>query len=365
MRELVYYILLFSLITIHLYAPNSSAQFKILEGLVSPAKITEVTERLSKWPQIYRKRFFENLSQIREKIIEDTKPQKGIFKRQIIPPKYKSFEEGFIKVFNRLDEIVKSFEYPVYKGRRINATSEDVRRFYEQENPRIEGTIERVFNGRKMILRKDLLEKAKQWSERFSHNLTTETSGRFIFAVRRNVLEMIDFVPISCFSLSTLYRDHEKDKSIKLHIDKLRSISNYPEIFGYDPSLEIKLDYKGEITLANYHSHFLDSEYQQSPSSSDFKEHGPSYNILFTPGKDGRSPRFIIYNMDSGEYLDVGENQLYDFNNGKPKKIRKQKGVKSPKKKAEQSKKKPQGEKTRKRKRTLSTRGSKCSATFE
>jgi hypothetical protein len=193
-------------------------------------------------------------------------------------------------------EFISSLQAPLEPGshsRRINASKQDVIAFLETypERPADwdQHTSEQEFMDadgelKTYFMPDFVMGKLDAWILQSSHDVTTEVSGYFVTKKHDGGLMIVDFLPQASLSESVEYR---RDQLTKTHgretadkrigqsqIDSLVQPKNsfVADVIGFEAFNPLQdAQYRPEGLTIPVHNHFLDSQYQTSPSVTDWK----------------------------------------------------------------------------------------------
>ncbi|MBU1918483.1 hypothetical protein KKF63_10200 [bacterium] len=264
-------------------------------------EFTHVQKTVASWDQAYQNNFWQAAAKYYQRSSSASLSAtptigKGTSLRVINPITAAEIKTELQTFTEQTHEFITSLQAPIEQGghfRRVNASKAEVIAFIENYSERPadfdqHGT-EAVFqdaqgNPQTYFMPTWVLAKFDAWVLQQSHNVTTEVKGFFVTEMRDGVLIIVDFLPKASLSESVEYRrdqlarTHGKeiaDKRIgESQIDSLDKPSNpfVQEVIGFEAFNPLHdSQYKPEGLCIPVHNHFLDSEYQSSPSVTDWK----------------------------------------------------------------------------------------------
>ncbi|EKD41934.1 MAG: hypothetical protein ACD_73C00434G0003 [uncultured bacterium] len=260
--------------------------YQTLSQLFTEDEINPLIGMIEGWDADQQKRFWPLVTEYYEDLIKPPAPQPntGKFKLhfQLIQPEPKGAIENFIR---QSDEFIASLKAPIVAGqkfRRIIGTPELAYQFHISFKPHrpLDAFFNISFLDEPYEIPKWVLDKMDAWVMRFSENLTTETFGRLIYKIQDGVKRITDFIPSPSLVVSLQYKretglanlvlGETTQETYPLHMMdkwKLRLLG-----VEYKPEYMIPDESDGSL---QFHSHFMSTPYQKTPSPLDFGYKGP------------------------------------------------------------------------------------------
>ncbi|EKD50117.1 MAG: hypothetical protein ACD_62C00647G0001 [uncultured bacterium] len=264
----------------------------------------QVQKTVLNWDPEYQERFWTEVARFKDK--KQSADSLRPFLRSdsdgstygIVPPDTEQeITKRVVESTKVMDDFFSSLTVPMDKGsrsRRINAWPQDVRNFLDTYPPRPadwaqQGTpssfVDSAGRAQEYFVPDYVVAKFDAWIAKHSFDVTTEVKGYFTTEKRGDVVYLTDFIPQPSMSESVEYHrsDYTSQEAFEKHFGGCQVASkSFPTIVGRgsaplrDSFLQAVINPEHYVSKANppdtidVHSHFIESQFQNSPSTGDF-----------------------------------------------------------------------------------------------